>query len=475
MQTLSCTVVLVFASAAAGAQVLTPRVSAPAPVTPRPLVEDQSSLSVTVPLTVPAGTTLKVALDKEVRIRHVGQAVYARLVDSVYAFDKPVVPAGSEVSGKISAIETATKRTRVLSALNADLSPFRKVTVNFDAVRLADGRTVPLSTAPSTGSSGTLRFVSASGQPAAGTVNTGKHTVGKKVNEVGSQAKQEWNRVLKQLHEPGKVHRVERMAMAELPYHPQYLEAGTAFDVRLTQPLDFGYERVSGEAFRNVGTPPPSGSEVHAFLASSLSSATSKKGDPVEAVVTQPVIAAGRLYVLEGSRLIGNVLQVRPARRLARNGRLRIAFHELLPPSGSARQIKGSLEGIAVTGSENLKLDSESGARATAPKTRYFSTAIALALATSSSAGDREDRMQGTGADAGPSAANGASGFKVVGMVLGALAHSRAVSTGMGVYGAAMSVYSHFLRRGRDVVYPEGMGMIIGLGTHEEHAAATTR
>jgi hypothetical protein len=57
-------------------------------------------------------------------------------------------------------------------------------------------------------------------------------------------------------------------------------------------------------------------------------------------------------------------------------------------------------------------------------------------------------------------------------MIVGALSHSRALATGMGVYGASMSVYSHFLTRGRDVVYPKDMSMVIGLGTRDEQASA---
>jgi hypothetical protein len=33
-----------------------------------------------------------------------------------------------------------------------------------------------------------------------------------------------------------------------------------------------------------------------------------------------------------------------------------------------------------------------------------------------------------------------------------------------------MSVYSHFLARGRDVVYPKDMSMILDLGTRKEQA-----
>ena len=460
--TVSCVFVLALASVA-HAQVLTPRSSAPAPASS----SVATPAALTIPVIVPAGAILKVALDKEVHIRKVGQVVHGKLVEPVYAFDQLLIPAGSGVSGKIALIQSITRRTRVLSALNADLAPYRKVSVQFDSVRLADGRTVRLSAAPSAGSSGTLQFVTA-GQQNTGAVVTGKSEVRKKVDEVRVQAKQEWGRAIQQLHEPGKLHRAERFALAELPYRPQYLDAGTAFDLELTHPLKFGDETIAASRLTSIGTLPPSGSVVHAVLTTPLSSATAEKRYPVEAIVTQPVIVDGQLYVPEGSRLIGTVLQAKPARRLGRNGQLRIAFHQLVPPEGSAQQIETTLEGLAVADGSHLKLDSESGARVTTPRTRYLSTALALVLATSSAAGDHEDRLQGGGRDAGPSAASGASGFKVIGMVLGAVAHSRALSTGMGVYGAAMSVYSHFVARGRDVVYPKGMEMVLALGTHDE-------
>jgi hypothetical protein len=67
--------------------------------------------------------------------------------------------------------------------------------------------------------------------------------------------------------------------------------------------------------------------------------------------------------------------------------------------------------------------------------------------------------------EAGGGAVSGASGFKLVGMVVGIVAHSRVVSAGFGSYGAALSIYYHFLARGHDVVYPKDMPMLIGLGT----------
>jgi len=66
---------------------------------------------------------------------------------------------------------------------------------------------------------------------------------------------------------------------------------------------------------------------------------TSRFGDqqerrPVEAIVSEPLVIANRLYLPEGNRLKGTVLQVKPARRFGRNGQLRIAFHEVVLPRG---------------------------------------------------------------------------------------------------------------------------------------------
>jgi hypothetical protein len=78
----------------------------------------------------------------------------------------------------------------------------------------------------------------------------------------------------KQIHEPGKMHNLKRIALAQLPVHPQYIDAGTSFNADLLQLLDFGTEAVSPEALTNIGAPPPTGSVVHARLVTALSSAT---------------------------------------------------------------------------------------------------------------------------------------------------------------------------------------------------------
>jgi hypothetical protein len=423
---------------------------------------------VTVPMSVPAGTPIKVALDSEVRIRDAGQSIQGKTTEPVYAFDKLLVPVGTAVNGRVSAIDAVPKKIRTLQAMDANFSPVRTVHVQFDELVLPDGRRVPMQTVASPAPDGVLSFVPANEKAAK--TNKIQAAAGKKVSATRQQLRQQWADLQKQIHAPGKMHKLKRLAVAQLPVHPQYIEEGTSFNADLQQPLDFGTESVKPETLTSVGAPPPSGSLVHARLLTPLNSSTSHKGDSVEALITEPLMASDHLILPEGSVIRGSVMQVQPARRLARNGQLRILFHEVAPPNGIEQKVVTSLEGVAVSKGEHLKLDAEGGAQVTTPRTRYLTTGIQVMLAVASAhPGDEDHDLHegGGGGDFGGGAANGASGFRFVGMIVGALARSRVVATGFGAYGAASSIYYHFLARGRDVVYPKDMAMVVGLGTRE--------
>ncbi len=131
---------------------------------PRPAAENQDdSLSrssrrtsaedaegaVVVPMSVAAGTPIKVALDSEVRVREVGQAIHGKTTEPVYAFDKLLIPVGTVVNGKVSAIDAVPKRVRTLDAADGNFSPRRNVHVQFDELVMGDGRHVALQTVAS--------------------------------------------------------------------------------------------------------------------------------------------------------------------------------------------------------------------------------------------------------------------------------------------------------------------------------------
>jgi hypothetical protein len=419
-------------------------------------------------LEVPAGTPLPIVLDKEIRIQKAGQPIHGKIAEPVYAFDKLVVPAGSDVTGTISRIGGVSALKRTASALNADFSPARDVQVVFDQLVLPDGRRVPLHTQVAPASQGVLQFATATEPKNQGKEKKGAAKLASdKAGETKQEITQEWEAAKSQITAPGKIHRLKRLAIAELPYHPQYFDAGTRFNAELLDPLDFGTEEVTAEKVHLLGTPPAAGSVIHALLKTPLTSATGQKGDAVEAVMTEPLLTNNQLILPEGTLLRGSVLQVRPARKLHRNGQLRIVFHEIVPPKSVEQHVEASLEGVEVKSDQNLSLDSEGGAQATTPKTRYLTTGISIALAASSFMTDADAgrALQQSGGEVGKSALNGASGFRVIGFITGALVHSRVLASTMGVYGAGMSVYDHFLSRGRDVVYPKDTAMAIGFGS----------
>jgi hypothetical protein len=151
------------------------------------------------------------------------------------------------------------------------------------------------------------------------------------------------------------------------------------------------------------------------------------------------------------------VLQVRPARRLHRNGQLRIAFREVILPDGAVQTVDTSLQGIQSGSADNAQLDSEGGAKATSSTTRYLTTGTSVGLALIGSGG-RNDV-----GDASP-IAGGATGFKLIGLIVGIAFRSHTYGILMSAYGGSRSIYNNFLGRGRDIVFPKNTAMEIGFG-----------
>jgi hypothetical protein len=428
-----------------------------------------------VALSVPKGTPLQVALDREVCVKKVGEAIQGRIVEPVYAFDHVVVPVGAEVTGHVTKIERISGGKRTLAALDADFTPTRKVEVNFNELVLPDGRRMRLATSVTPGSGQVIQFVAAAENKKKN--KSVKDAASEKTRQAKEQARQEWNEAIKQLETPGRVHRAKRYIEAQLPVHRQYIPAGTVYFAELNEPLDFGSELMTPQMAAAIGGPLPPGSVVRAWLVTPLTSASAHKGDDVQAVLSEPLLdGEKRLILPQGSQLKGTVRQVQPARRMKKNGQLRIEFRELVPPDGIQQKVEATLEGVQAGKDANVKLDSEGGAEATTSKTRYLATGVSLALAAASMRTDNDAGHgggNGTGGDPGSRVAGGANGFKLVGMALGLAVRSRALGYTMGAYGAGMSVYSHFLARGTEVVFPKNTAMEIGVGTRKESTRAS--
>jgi hypothetical protein len=179
-----------------------------------------------VKLSVPKGTPLQVALDEEICVKRVGQPIHAIVVEPVYAFDRLVVPVGSQVTGKVTKIEAISGGKRTIAALDADFTPERKVEVSFNDLALPDGRHFQLQTSVSPGSGQVIRFVAAAESKERKGV---KDAASERTRQAKEQAKQEWDKAMKQLRTPGRVHRLKRYVEAQLPVHAQYIPVGTVY------------------------------------------------------------------------------------------------------------------------------------------------------------------------------------------------------------------------------------------------------
>jgi hypothetical protein len=424
------------------------------PVSPEP-----SSGSHTIAIAVPDGTPLQIALDREVRVRKIGEPLSGRVVQPVYVFDRLVIPVATVATGQITSISPVPGRTRALDALNADFSPTRKLAVAFHELVLPDGRHIDLHATVVPGSGQVIRLVTADEHKK----NVAKDAAAKKM----AQARAQWNDAMKQVKSPGRMHLVMRYAVAQLPVHPQYVDAGTLYSAEVSQPLDFGSESVSSKTLSTIGIEPPPGSLVHAVLLTPLNSASTQKSADVEAELSQPLVDQGRLILPAGTRLRGAVLQVRPARRLHRNGQLRIVFREVILPNGSVQTVDTSVQGIQSDSADNVQLDSEGGAKSTSSKTRYVSTGASVGLALIGQGG-RNDV-----GDASP-VAGGATGFKLIGLIVGVAFRSHTYGILMSAYGGSRSIYNNFLGRGRNIVFQKDTIMEIGFGSRTSLPMPTT-
>jgi hypothetical protein len=93
---------------AAQAQDATPAPAAASGSTPDPVLAHRPAAATSISpkidvitLTVPKGTPMQVARDEETRIRKVGQPIHGHIVEPVCAFDRLIVPVGTEAAGQI--------------------------------------------------------------------------------------------------------------------------------------------------------------------------------------------------------------------------------------------------------------------------------------------------------------------------------------------------------------------------------------
>jgi hypothetical protein len=435
-----------------------------------------------VPLTVSSGVPLRLYLTKRIPKR-LGAPVEGKVMEPVFAFDREVLPAGSAVSGRVSAVQAVDKWQRFRAIVGGDFTPLRNALVEFDDVTLPGGKKLPLHTVQTIGLNSIYteplknKKKAAPQNPNSGTLGTAKQTLTEKLQEAINGRSGGFADIVRG---PNKKETLVDFLWAKLPYHPQYMRRGTRFDAPLQDALQFGTESVKLRDLAVLGSQPSSDSVARVRLLTALDSASAKQGQAVDAVLTAPVFSADHKLILpEGTHLQGMVTMAKGAKSFHRAGRLRFNFQKVeLPaevanlkpsaprPEPSTLTTQATLADAEGSGSAPIKVDSEGGVQAQESKTRFIAPVIALLLANKSA--DNDADRHGAGAVSGPNAnvggrtLGGASGFGLVGMALSQ--SSSYVGMAFGYYGLAWSVYSNVNAKGGEVQFNKNAMMDIRFG-----------
>lgn len=414
--------------------------------------------------TVPAGVPLRVEVDKRYPI-NVGTKIEGRLIAPVYLVDHEVLPIDTRISGSVIAEHPVKGGARADALLNGDFTPLVTPELRFDQITLPDGTVEPISTHVTQRDGAVVRMKSSVKKP----------TLTQQAEDAIRQRKQE---TLDQITKPGKSDRLLRILYSQLPYHPQRIWPGTQYDADLTAPLNLPQKNAPAPLpVLPLSTKSLTG-VIEARLTQDLSSATAKQGEAVDAVLTRPLLDATKKHVLlpEGTHLEGVVLQAKPARSFARNGKLRFTFRrvdlpkspiteaqkptpELEPRQESSESatdhpIHGRMISSEANRNQNVQIDSEGGAKATGGPDKYVAPLVLGLLAASAGEGDNDNVVK-----------NGVvgNGFGLIARVVTMATANKEVAMGFSYYALSKSVYKRWIARGSNLTFPRDTRLQIEL------------
>ena len=409
--------------------------------------------------TVEPGVPLRIALERRVAIKRKGQPVQGRLVEPLYVFDREVLPAGSIVEGHVAEIGGVPAGRRLRAILSGNLTPPREVRAQFDSLVLSDGSRLSLRTAPALGTAHTARVAPKREKPVGSTSMLGSARGA--IGEMDRAA-------VAAFKTPGKASRLKSTLFGMLPYHRQAWPAGTLFSGVLQESLTGLPSSASPTPTVNPAVSQPEAREINARLRQAINSRSARRGEVVEAVVTRPLFSPGnKLEIPEGSLLLGDIVDVQPARWFHRNGKVFFVFRQIQLPGSAAQSIQGHLAGVEANFDAHMALDAEGAIHTSSPKTRFIFPALAVAAAGLSF--HQDYNAQGVpDQDIGGRAESGAVGLGLIGSLLAQA--SRTAASGIAIAGAGFSIYSNFIARGENVVLPVNTPVKVTIRTRADGA-----
>lgn len=397
-------------------------------------------------ISIPAGTPLPVQLEDHLPMR-VGQPIRADLIYPVYVDNKLVLPEGTVLEGAVTALHSNHSR-RVTSRLRGDFTPFHTPVVRFTGILLSDGTTLPISTNAATDGAPIYRLVAPPPRK------------GGFVHRQFDNGIQILRDQLAFFTAPGKRDRFTQLLYTQLPYHPQRIEKGTAWTVETAGPLTIPPQPVIGPVPGAQPSAQPADSStwmIKAYLAEKLNSATSKSGQIIHANVAEPIYNPDHtIAVPEGATLVGAVTQAKPARRFGRAGTLHFDFRQLVLPSGKTQNVQAALTGADSAAGQNLAMNAE-GEVKPKPQDKVLVPLLLIALAASPLHQEHNDE----GSEIFRKNAGASNSIGVVGFIAGTASGSANVAAGFGAYGAALSLYNRWIKRGSEVSFARDTRIVV--------------
>jgi hypothetical protein len=435
-------------------------------------LSSSSSVCQTAPGTIPSGTPLALAIDRNYPMRK-GEPISAHLLYPIYADNQPLLPKDTIVTGSVIDLHSDRKR-RVNAALGGDFTPFHIPEVHFEQIVLADGAKLPLAAGTATNGTPIYRAIA---PPAA----------------KGGFLRREFDSVLNAARSdlafyiaPGKGDRFLQFVYGRIPYHPQRIEKGTSWTIETTAALDLPAQPASlppaaasprKHHFWEQPVPPASSPAndtgawiVQANLADAISSETSKSGQPIKAIVAEPIYNPDRTIAIpQGATLIGAVTRAKPARRFGRTGVLSFNFSQLTLPNAETQTVETRLTGA--DSAQDIALNSEGQAQSK-PQDKIAIPLFLALMAARPLDQDCGHRSGCSGNSAGKSGLGGAAGLGLVGTIVGLAGGSPYAAAGIGYWGAGRAFYSRWIARGQKVAFPKDTRIVVE--TTPRHSAPMT-
>jgi len=262
---------------------------------------------------------------------------------------------------------------------------------------------------------------------------------------------------------PEKADRLLQFFYHQIPYHPERIDKGTAWTVEIREPVSLPQQLSS--ASPTPSDPPNDQAHTSAkdsgrptwiiqtYLSQQLNSKTAKSGQPIQAIVAEPVFNPDHsIAVPQGAVVNGAVTHAKSARSLGRAGTLGFDFKSITLPGGQTQTVQAAVAGADSDSAAKLAMNSE-GKVKPKPQDKIVVPLLLGLLATRPLDEDAEGGAGGNFV--------GANGFGLAGNFIALAGGSSSFAAGIGAYGTAIAIYRRWIAHGNDVSFARDTRIVL--------------